>query len=193
MPYPKEHKAKTRDRILASAARLFTSKGFDNTSIDEVMADAGLTRGGFYAHFSDKGDLYSEAIVYAASNSPMATGMPAGKKDGTWLDKVLTGYLSTEHVNAENSCPLAFLVTDVAVRNPKIRKTYTKTYRMMNKVIADHTKGLSTRKEETIMALTAMMIGGVAVGRALDDPDTTDKLMNSCRVIAKELLKLSAP
>ena len=57
MPWTTEHKQKSREKILSSAARLFTKKGFDAVSIDDVMRLAGLTRGAFYAHFKSKSDV----------------------------------------------------------------------------------------------------------------------------------------
>lgn len=62
MPYSKEHRAKVRDRIVESARRLFNRNGFENVSIDSIMEEAGLTRGGFYAYFKCKSDLYVEAM-----------------------------------------------------------------------------------------------------------------------------------
>ena len=62
MPYSARHKRETRQRILESARRLFNSKGFAEVSIGEIMEDAGLTHGGFYRHFKDKGELYAEAV-----------------------------------------------------------------------------------------------------------------------------------
>ena len=62
MPYSAKHKRNTRERILESARRLFNSKGFAEVSIDEIMENAGLTHGGFYRHFRDKGELYAEAV-----------------------------------------------------------------------------------------------------------------------------------
>ncbi len=53
----------TKQKILRSARRLFNRHGFDAVSIDEVMADAGLTRGSFYSYFESKGDLYAEAVI----------------------------------------------------------------------------------------------------------------------------------
>jgi TetR/AcrR family transcriptional regulator, transcriptional repressor for nem operon len=61
MPYSPKHKLDTREKILESARRLFNRKGFSEVSIDEVMENAGLTRGGFYRHFRDKDELYAEA------------------------------------------------------------------------------------------------------------------------------------
>jgi len=62
MPYSAKHKRETRQRILESARRLFNSRGFADVSIGEIMQDAGLTHGGFYRHFKDKGELYAEAV-----------------------------------------------------------------------------------------------------------------------------------
>ena len=64
MPYTTRHKQDTRQRILESARRLFNSKGFAEVSIGEIMANAGLTHGGFYRHFNDKSELYAEAVQW---------------------------------------------------------------------------------------------------------------------------------
>ena len=63
MPYPAEHRRLTKQKIVRSARRLFNRRGFDTVSIDDVMADAGLTRGSFYSYFESKGDLYAEAVT----------------------------------------------------------------------------------------------------------------------------------
>ena len=63
MPWNAEHKTQSRDRILSSAAQLFSHQGFDAVSIDDVMAHAGLTRGAFYAHFKSKSDMYHQSMV----------------------------------------------------------------------------------------------------------------------------------
>ena len=63
MSYPAEHRNLTKQKIVRSARRLFNRRGFDTVSIDDVMADAGLTRGSFYSYFESKGDLYAEAVT----------------------------------------------------------------------------------------------------------------------------------
>jgi TetR/AcrR family transcriptional repressor of nem operon len=189
MPYPKDHKQKSRQRILTSAAKLFTAKGFDNTSIDEIMADAHLTRGAFYAHFSTKSELYAQAILFAATNSPLACTKVDGKQVNAILNKLLEDYLSVAHLNNAMPCPLAFLATDVANRDPQVRKTYTQVYKGMNKILASHLNNHSGCHEKTIWAVTAMMIGGVAVSRALDDKRSVRQLLKSCQNVAQALLK----
>jgi len=63
MPYSADHKPRTRHRIIEAARRLFNLRGFSDVSIDEIMSEAGLTRGGFYKHFARKEDLYQEAVL----------------------------------------------------------------------------------------------------------------------------------
>ena len=72
MPYVPEHKAKTRIRILDTARRLFNRNGLTAISIDEVMAGAGLTRGGFYSYFDSKEELFAEAIAHFINGGPNA-------------------------------------------------------------------------------------------------------------------------
>ena len=70
MPYTTAHKMRTRERILDSARRLFTRAGYENVTIDDVMAHAGLTRGGFYNHFSHKADLFAAAVETYTVTTP---------------------------------------------------------------------------------------------------------------------------
>ena len=84
MPYSTEHKQRTRDKILSSAIRLFSNKGYDSVTIDQLMTDAGLTRGAFYTHFDSKNELYAEAILAAAMQSPIASACP-GEEATNWI------------------------------------------------------------------------------------------------------------
>ena len=64
MPYKPEHKQATRKRIVESARVLFNRSGVADVSIDQIMSDAGLTRGGFYHHFKNKEELFAEAVTH---------------------------------------------------------------------------------------------------------------------------------
>src|SRR5499427_11087504 len=63
MPPSRKHHNRIRDLVLQSAGRLFNRHGFNAVSIDDVMAEAGLTRGSFYCYFSSKSDLYAQSVV----------------------------------------------------------------------------------------------------------------------------------
>lgn len=189
MPYPKTHKQNTRLKILDSAVELFTRQGYDNTSIDEVMTHAELTRGAFYAHFSSKSELYAEALLSAAARTRLGSTMPEEDGERAWIAGLVREYLSRQHVDGAGiRCPLAFLVTDVAVREAPVRRTYTTIFKNMNKRIRDITRRYAACDEKDVMAATAMLIGAVAIGRTLDDPATVKRLLDSCRGTAQRLL-----
>ena len=184
---PTDRKIRSRQKILASAAKLFAHRGFDNVSIDELMADAGLTRGSFYSHFKDKSTLYAKAITYGAEQSRLAQDnlrQVAGKPEA-----LLKDYLSRDHIDLRSSpCPLAFMVNDVSHRDPVVRSTYTRVFRNMIKRISRLSSEPHKPEREKLLALTAMMIGGVAVARTLNDEKLEDELMAACYHYGLDLL-----
>jgi len=70
MPYPREHRDAKKQQLIRTARTLFNRKGFEAVSIDEIMSNAGLTRGGFYSYFKSKGELYALAVGQALVEPP---------------------------------------------------------------------------------------------------------------------------
>ncbi len=122
MPYPPAHRERTRKRIVRSAQALFNRRGFDGVSIDEVMAAAGLTRGGFYSYFRSKSELYAEALSLVITE-PVSDRWPSVSFDRTAIDAarhVVRAYLSDEHYeDIDGSCPMVALPSDVSRRTPR--------------------------------------------------------------------------
>lgn len=189
MPYTAEHKQNSREQILRGAMTLFSQRGFANVSIDELMAEAGMTRGAFYAHFKSKSALYAEAVMFAALNSQIVTQKNSDDSELSWFARVVDGYLDIAHVEADVSpCPLAFLATDVANSDPNVRQAYTDVYKGLVKLFDKHRPvRMSKRDPDLNLAITAIMIGGVAVSRALHDKVLVKKLLKSCRSVAHRL------
>lgn len=188
MPYTKEHKNQTRAKILQSAFELFTDKGFDGVTINDLMKNCSLTRGAFYAHFPSKSVLYNESLKFAASSSKLSELKPEQISNKEWLKQLLDGYLSLEHVNGIRPCPLAFLATDVVTQDQEAKETYANVYKGMNKAIFEYVKKFSSCKKEDVLSVTAMMIGAVAISRTIKDEETILKLLTSCRLEAGKLL-----
>jgi len=187
VPYTKAHKERTRGRILDSARSLFSEHGFDAVTVDQVMSDCGLTRGAFYAHFKSKGELYTEALRFSALSSELAKKKPVEVSPRDWVSQLLDAYLSVEHVSGKKPCPLAFMVTDVASKDPTTRAAYTDAYRNMNKVILAYV-GTEYATREDVLALSAMMIGAVAVSRTMDDERLVKRILAASREQAREIL-----
>ncbi|WP_394165053.1 TetR/AcrR family transcriptional regulator [Neptunomonas phycophila] len=181
MPYTKTHKSKTRNKILECAFRLFAIKGFNGVTIDEVMNNGGLTRGGFYAHFTSKAELYSEALKFAATSTKLANLKPNHLSDQQWLCLLLNEYLSVEHVQGKHPCPLAFLATDINIKNDEVNTAYANTYQGMNTAIMEYAKSYTRCDEQDILSVTAMIIGAVAIARTLKDQVAIENLLAACR------------
>ena len=94
--YPAEHKRNTRERILEASERILKRDGIDGASVDAVMRAAGLTVGGFYAHFASKEDLAQQALLFAVEKT--FARMTAGLDhvdDREFLRTLITRYLSS--------------------------------------------------------------------------------------------------
>jgi len=184
MSYSKEHTQSARRRILDSAVQLFSRRGYDGVTLDEIMLGAKLTRGAFYAHFDSKRKIYVEAIFHAAVHGPLAALNE--KTDETALRAMVRAYLDMAHVKQDGPiCPLAFLVTDVANQESEIREVYTQVFTdMVGRVMAlpmiDDT--------ESALALSALMIGGVAVARALNDAGLAKRVLEACYKMSERLI-----
>src|SRR5215510_6633107 len=111
MRYAKEHKAETRQKILEAAGRLFREHGYDGVGVDAIMAEVGLTAGGFYSHFKSKQALFAEAMSLAleksdvlgrAKNRPAQSRHARGRKSASQnpLHTMINGYLSRAHRDA---------------------------------------------------------------------------------------------
>ncbi|MCJ8340735.1 MAG: TetR/AcrR family transcriptional regulator [Pseudomonadales bacterium] len=181
MPYSKQHKQQTREKILHSAFNLFTAKGFDGVTVNQLMQSCKLTRGAFYAHFTSKADLYSEVIKHSASSSKLAELKPDDVTDKQWLGELLDGYLSIEHVNGTTPCPLAFLATDIVTRDIGARLAYANAYQGMNQAVINFANSYTECDPRQVLALTAMIIGAVAIARTMDDQQAIISLLNACR------------
>lgn len=189
MPYSPDHKQQSRIKILDSAFSCFAQKGFNNTSIDEIMEQANMTRGAFYAHFTSKSELYEQAMLAGAHNSPISKSKPDNIKDQDWIHQLIKGYLSEHHIQQKSpSCPLAFLVTDVAVREAPVRKTYTRIFAGMNNSLGKRLKTVRENDKQQVYAITSMLIGAVAICRALDDRKLRKTVLTACETLALSLL-----
>ena len=182
MAWQETHKEQSKQKILKSAAMLFTHHGFEKISIDQVMKKAELTRGAFYSHFSSKSDLYAQAISKAGIEAYKrnAVNCPQDMKDFARY------YLSTEHRdnNYQQACPLAFLVSDINQQDNQVKQVYTKTL----KVFIEQAKPLTTSREKALQS-AVLMIGGLALSRAVDDQDFSNELLAACKAGVNSLSK----
>src|SRR5260370_31693766 len=116
MRYDNNHKERTRARVLAEAAAAIRSKGVERVGVAEVMAGAGLTHGGFYAHFQSKDDLVAQAITHMFDASCAAfLRHTEGRNPADALANYIAAYLGPSHRDDRaRGCPLATRSGDLA-------------------------------------------------------------------------------
>jgi TetR/AcrR family transcriptional repressor of nem operon len=183
MPWPDEKRDRTRQRILDSAARLFSLRGFDGVSLDDLMTEAGLTRGAFYHHFRTKTEVYGESIAYAGKVGSARLEMLGS----AGLVSLVDQYLSTYHRHGEDvRCPLAFMSTDVSHRDDEVRSSYTRTFEGF---VSRLQLGLPDASRQRALQLAATLIGGVAIARAFDDEELAEELLAACRAAGRALVE----
>ncbi|WP_347883789.1 TetR family transcriptional regulator [Pseudomonas aestiva] len=186
MAWPLDKREQTRQRILDSAARLFALRGFDAVGLDDLMADAGLTRGAFYHHFRTKTEVYDQAIAHAAR-------VGRARLDGLGsegLGQLVEHYLSREHAEGDSlRCPLAFLAADVTHREAAIRGSYTRFFARFVSRLERDLPGPPAQRRARALQLATTLIGGVALARALDDEALAEELLVACHQGAQGLLE----
>ena len=194
MPLSKEHKARTRARIVESARRLFKSRGYDGVGIDAIMADAGLTRGGFYAHFDSKEALFAEAV----GEIVLAAGLRRHEKEGAkepagWRQQVLDHYLSKEHRDHENGgCPMAALSAHVARTGDHVRGVYTDVVRDLAAALADRMPSDHPERDKAALATIAQCVGAMVVARAVNDEAVAETMFEASRWATREIARADA-
>jgi len=193
MPYTAEHKARTRAKIVESARVMFNRHGFDQVSIDAIMEHAGLTRGGFYNHFSSKDELYVEAIRSFVTCNPFARQQAASKdcsrpRPADLARRLVELYLSDAILaNVDQHCPLIALPSDAARAGLKPRAAYTHVVDNMRKIFEAALENDADGPRKA-MLIVSLCVGGMVIARTTDDPDLRDTLRAAARAEALGLL-----
>lgn len=172
-------KEATHERIVEAAARAIRRSGFDGTGVADIMKDAGLTHGGFYAHFSSREAMLAEATMRAGADSAaLLSRVVAGAPEQQALQALLEAYLSKTHVEkAEHGCPVAALASEIWRQTPDVRHAATHRIKEMIDLVARQSPhwGQPDAHEQALVTV-ATMVGALSLARAVDDPALSDAL-----------------
>jgi TetR/AcrR family transcriptional regulator, transcriptional repressor for nem operon len=139
MPYPAGHRDAVKKTIIESARRLFNRHGFDNVSLNQIMAGVGLTHGGFYTYFASKSELYAEVLRCFFTDPNWKScweGVKVDLKSTEVGPQVVRAYLSRQHFeDVENSCPMAALPSDVARSGKGAKRAFETVFQAMVSVL----------------------------------------------------------
>ncbi len=189
MRYSREHKQETHDRIVRKASVRLREKGAHGIGVADLMKEAGLTHGGFYAHFDSREALVMEAFAYAMDRSMehwrKITGEVAPEKR---LALVTESYLSTLHRdNAGTGCSIVALGAEIARESPKARKAFAGKLDEMIEQLADYIPNLPRKAaRKQAIAMLATMAGTMLLARIAGSSELSDEVLKTGRDSALE-------
>lgn len=172
-------KEETHERIVEVAARAIRRTGYSGTGVADIMKEAGLTHGGFYAHFDSRDALLAEAADRAGAESvASAARVAASAPPGLALQAMMQAYLSPEHLAAiETGCPVSALGSEMPRQAPAVRRVATIHIKEMIDLFARQLPDWGQpQAHEQAMALVCGLIGTAMVARAVDDPKLSQAL-----------------
>jgi TetR/AcrR family transcriptional regulator, transcriptional repressor for nem operon len=191
MPYPAGHRDEVKGKIVNSARRLFNRHGFERVSVDEIMAGAGLTRGGFYTYFESKSELYADVLGCFFTDPNWKNcweGVEVDLNSSDAGSQVVRAYLSRQHYeNVEDSCPMVALPIDVTRSDAKARSAFEKVFAAMVSVLERSVRVNGQNRRKVAQATAALCVGGMVVARAMENSAAADSLRDACMMVAFQL------
>jgi TetR/AcrR family transcriptional regulator, transcriptional repressor for nem operon len=185
MPHPSDRKHRTRRQILEAAAKLFDERGFEATTIDDVMLACRLTRGGFYSHFRSKRHLYREAVKAADRSTQVEGAVTRDSSD--WLTHLFDGSKGRLD-DVEQLIPAWAnrLATEVGSTTLEVREGYSNALGVLHSQFRND-MGDVPQADEFALAATAMMVGTLAIASSIDDQNTKTRFSEACRTIVNSM------
>jgi len=185
-----EQKERTHEAILASASKLLRERGIAGTSVSDVMRGAGLTVGGFYAHFESKEALFAETLRRSFRElwRQLATSAQAERAKDRAVS-VVRRYLSRAHRDTpEAGCPLPASVAEVARGDASLRTVLAEELSASADMLAKVFGGGSEARQRALGAM-ALMYGGLALARATKGAALSDELLKAARAFGGDALE----
>lgn len=184
MRYSKEHKHETHARIVRKASVRLREKGAHGIGVADLMKEAGLTHGGFYAHFDSREALVIEAFNYAMDRSTdrwrkMAEQTPPEKR----FAAIVESYLTTIHRDDPgHGCTVPTLGAEIAREGPKARRAFAAKLDEMIEMMADQVPELP-RKAARAQAIAALstMAGALVLSRIAGSGEFSEEILGAGR------------
>jgi TetR/AcrR family transcriptional repressor of nem operon len=188
MGHSQEHKIKTHQRIVRTAAKRFREKGLDGVAIADLMKELGLTVGGFYKHFDSRDDLVAESFRAAAG--PWQKQLLAAESGGPPVayQGLVDSYLTETHRDHPgNGCPISALACDIARGGKQIRSLLTKQIESEIELLANSLpQNDGAARSKAILTVSALL-GAVELARAVADETLSREVLESTREVLRQL------
>ena len=184
MRYAEDHKQATRAKVLKAASRVIRQNGPDRVAVAGIMAEVGLTHGGFYAHFASKDDLLVQAIsqMFLESRDNFAA-IVADRPPLDALKSYFDFYLSASHRDRrDRGCPLPALAADLPRLPTPSRETYGEGVARLAGLLARKMEAAGCPEPDTLASsVLSEMVGAVALSRSVSDRAQSDAILQASR------------
>ena len=192
MRYDSEHKQRTREKVLKAAAKAIRAQGPHRVGVAAVMGKAGLTHGGFYAHFESKDDLVAAAIgqMFDETRSTWDK-LTQSKQPAEALAAYVDFYLSTMHRDAVSAgCPIPILAPELRRLGKPSRDQFAAGVARLRERLRVQLEaaGIAHPVEEA-SSMLAEMVGALALARAEPDSERSESILNASKQRLKARLK----
>ena len=184
MRYSREHKLETHARIVKKASVRLREKGAHGVGVADLMKEAGLTHGGFYAHFASREALVIEAFAYAMDRSTERWRKLAGETaPEKRLATIVNTYLTPAHRDDPgHGCAVPTLGAEIARESPKTRKAFAARLERMVDMLAEQIPDLPRKAaRKQAMAAIATMMGTLVLARIAGNSDFSDEILRAGR------------
>lgn len=163
--------------------------GFNGIGVDSLAASAGVTSGAFYSNFSNKEALLQE-VIETYLGEPFIdseSGNLPERQDR--LRKWLAMYIGVAHrADPASGCVMPTLSADVARASPKIRAAYKRKMLALVRKMSNVLGAAGPDREKRAWNIIAMMVGAIAISRAMPDGDEPDRVLDSALLSAIALI-----
>jgi len=181
---PTGRKAQTRARIVHAASRAIRRQGYGGIGVADLMKEAGLTHGGFYAHFPSKTALLAEVADATGAESLARLGrIAAAAPEGEGLAAIVDAYLSDRHVaSPETGCPVAALGSELARQEAPVRDAATRRMKEVVDLLARQLPGWADGADRAqALAAYCTLVGALTLARAVDDEAMSRAVRDAAR------------
>lgn len=175
-------KEASHERIVQVAARAIRRSGYNGTGVADIMKEAGLTHGAFYAHFESREAMLAEAADRAgAESNAFAASVVAAVPPEQALQALMQVYLSKEHLaGIETGCPVSALGSEMPRQSPEVRRAATRRIKEMIDLVARQSPDWGQPgAHERALVTVATMVGTLMLARAVDDPALSESLCSA--------------
>ncbi|WP_115720484.1 TetR/AcrR family transcriptional regulator [Gallaecimonas mangrovi] len=190
MPYAKGHKAKSRARIIASATELFARHGFEKVSINQIMKEAQMTHGAFYAHFDSKEALYSASFLETLKDNGRSRLVKAPLSVKKLIALAANYWGLRQSGSPQLPGPEAVLFNEIGNDNARIRDLFQSSYEHLRDMLERRIKALNRLHKaqdgpahirDKARAILASLVGAVTMARVISDPEEQRRILQAAQ------------